>query len=276
MQKTAEVSMEAAQNATEASKKAVSKTNTAVKKAVEESKLKRDEKREAKMVETKRELSSEEIFDDVPAMVTLPEFEKERMAVVGEQHQNQLLMLEEIQRLSSRVDDLERRKTVSKKSDTNHSSQKTRPTGNDESSYSSQAIGEVLHILGASLMWLVALVGLDQFASEKQLMLTEAYPADLLIWSVGSFTWVMYLLFRLTKSGLRIPMLIRIQASLAVGITTLMGILMNGDSMSTVSNVWTWGTILTIAILLASSMLATAWKSTKKLVGFKQTVEIID
>ena len=86
----------------------------------------------------------------------------------------------------------------------------------------------------------------------------------------------MYLLHRLGKSGLKMPLLIQVQASLAVGITTLMGLMLNGDSMSTVSNVWTWGTIVAIALLLGSSLLATAWSSTKKLVGIRETVEIID
>ena len=40
-------------------------------------------------------------------------------------------------------------------------------------------MGEMLHILGASLVWLVALVGLDQYTTEKELMLSPAYPADL-------------------------------------------------------------------------------------------------
>jgi hypothetical protein len=86
----------------------------------------------------------------------------------------------------------------------------------------------------------------------------------------------MYLLFRLGKSGIRMPLLIRVQASLAVGITTLMGLMMNDDSMSTVSSVWTWGTILAIALLLGSSMLATAWRTTKSLVGIRETIEIIE
>jgi hypothetical protein len=119
-------------------------------------------------------------------------------------------------------------------------------------------------------------VGLDQYTTEKELMLSPAYPADFLLWSVGSFTWVMYLLFRLGKSGIRMPLLIRVQASLAVGITTLMGLMMNDDSMTTVSSVWTWGTILAIALLLGSSMLATAWRTTKSLVGIRDTIEIIE
>ena len=281
--KTTEVSIDAAQSATKASKNAVSKTNEKVKQAVQDSKDKRNEKREMKAQKAKEELLSEPILSDAPSMVTLPEFQNERMEVVNEQQSNQLLLLEEMQRLSSRVDSLERRQKNSVKQSGNQMIPVTEgPIETDSKSDTkqmigtSEAMGEMLHILGASLLWIVALVGMDQFATEKQLMLTSAYPADLLIWSVGSFSWVMYLLHRLGKSGLKMPLLIRVQASLAVGITTLMGLMLNGDSMSTVSNVWTWGTILAIALLLGSSMLATAWRSTKKLVGIRETVEIID
>jgi hypothetical protein len=282
--KTTEVGIDVAQSATKVSKSAVSKTNDAVKKVVQDSKTKRDQKRETNVKKIKEELSSSPILDDIPSMVTLPEFENQRMLVVNEQQTNQLLLLEEMQRLSSRMDTMERRQRILAKNtdsslipvfegplDTN--------TIEDDSNQmigTSEAMGEMLHILGASLLWIVALIGLDKFVTERELMLTSTYPVDLLLWSVGSFSWVMYLLFRLGKSGLKMPLLIRTQASLAVGITTLMGLMMNDDSMSTVSNVWTWGTILAIALLLGSSMLATAWRTTKKLVGIRSTIEIIE
>jgi len=282
--KTTEVSKDVAQSASKASKNAVSKTNDAVKKAVKDSKTKRDLKRETNVKKVRDELSSTPIFDDVPSMVTLPEFENERMLVVNEQQTNQLLLLEEMQRLSSRMDTMERRQRIlAKHTDSTlnpsvEESLEINSSGNNSSQMigTSEAMGEMLHILGASLLWIVALIGLDQFVTERELMLTSTYPVDLLLWSVGSFSWVMYLLFRLGKSGLKMPLLIRTQASLAVGITTLMGLMMNDDSMSTVSNVWTWGTILAIALLLGSSMLATAWRTTKKLVGIRDTVEIIE
>ena len=282
--KTTEVGIDVAQSATKVSKSAVSKTNDAVKKVVQDSKTKRDQKRETNVKKIKEELSSSPILDDIPSMVTLPEFENQRILVVNEQQTNQLLLLEEMQRLSSRMDTMERRQRILAKNtdsslipvfegplDTN--------TIEDDSNQmigTSEAMGEMLHILGASLLWIVALIGLDKFVTERELMLTSTYPVDLLLWSVGSFSWVMYLLFRLGKSGLKMPLLIRTQASLAVGITTLMGLMMNDDSMSTVSNVWTWGTILAIALLLGSSMLATAWRTTKKLVGIRSTIEIIE
>ena len=282
--KTTEVSRDAAQSASKASKTAVSKTNDAVKKIVQDSKNKRDEKREDNARKVKEELSSDPILNDVPSMVTLPEFENERMLVVNEQQTNQLLLLEEVQRLSSRTDTLEQKlRTLTKHKDSSPSIELEETSDSNTSIDDSQqmigtseAIGEMLHILGASLLWIVALIGLDRFVAERELMLTSAYSFDLLLWSLGSFSWVMYLFFRLGKSRIKIPILFRFQASFAVGITTIIGLMMNDDSMSTVSNVWTWGTILAIALLLGSSMLATAWRTTKKLVGIRETVEIIE
>jgi hypothetical protein len=66
-----------------------------------------------------------------------------------------------------------------------------------------------------------------------------------------------------------LPGLLRFQASLGVGMATTIGILINDDSTATVSSVWTWGTIIAIGLLLGSSMIATAWNSTKKLVRIK-------
>jgi len=280
--KTAELSKGAAQSASVAGKKAANRTNDAVKKVVSDSKTRIEDKREKKSQKARDELSNEPLLDDIPPMVTLPEFEVQRMGVVNEQQKNQLLLLEEMQRISSRLDTLEKRNRTIAKNTVEDYSQNTAELNIEEKKAkpnvigTSAAMGEMLHILGASLVWLVALVGLDQYTTEKELMLSPAYPADLLLWSIGSFTWVMYLLFRLGKSGIRMPLLIRVQASLAVGITTLMGLMMNDDSMSTVSSVWTWGTILAIALLLGSSMLATAWRTTKSLVGIRETIEIIE
>ena len=280
--KTAELSKGAAQSASVAGKKAANRTNDAVKKVVSDSKTRIEDKREKKSQKARDELSNEPLLDDIPPMVTLPEFEVQRMGVVNEQQKNQLLLLEEMQRISSRLDTLEKRNRTIAKNTVEDYSQNTAELIIEEKKEkpnvigTSAAMGEMLHILGASLVWLVALVGLDQYTTEKELMLSPAYPADLLLWSIGSFTWVMYLLFRLGKSGIRMPLLIRVQASLAVGITTLMGLMMNDDSMSTVSSVWTWGTILAIALLLGSSMLATAWRTTKSLVGIRETIEIIE
>ena len=282
--KAADASKSAVGKAAEASKIAVDKANTAVKNVVEDTKQKRENRREEKIEKTKEELRSEPLMNDVPPMVVLPEFEAERMSVVNEQQTNQLLLLEEMQRLSSRVDSLEKRNRMmatyaqSKGVEIPESIIQIDEEAitNQQFISTGEAIGEILHILGASLMFVVVLVGLDYSVTERGWMLYEVYTADLAVWAIGSFSWVMYLLYRLIKAGLRIPMLIRIQTSLAVAITTLLGLMMNNDAMSTVSNIWTWGTVLAIGLLLGGSMIATAWRSTKRLVGIRETIEVID
>ena len=107
-----------------------------------------------------------------------------------------------------------------------------------------------------------------KFQDEVRSFIADNYPAEIPVWGIGATTWSLYLLFRIGKKSpaLKLPGLLRFQASLAVGITTTIGILINEDSTSTVSSVWTWGTLIAIGLLLGSSMIATAWNSTKNLV----------
>ena len=254
-------------------KSAISKTNDAVKTAVSNSKARADARREEKAKKTKEDFSAEGIIDDIPPMVTLPEFENERMAIVSEQNENQVMMLEHMQRLSERVDILERRHKarleelfeVKQKVEENEVSK----TENVPIIGASEAMVEALHVLGVSIVWIAILIGVDKYGDGKDIMLASVYPLGIFSWSIGAFTWALYLLHRLMKSGIRIPLLIRIQTSLAVGLITLMGVMLNDDSMGTVSSVWTWGTLVTIVLLMGSSMIATAYRSTKKLVSNK-------
>ena len=254
-------------------KSAISKTNDAVKTAVSNSKARADARREEKAKKTKEDFSAEGIIDDIPPMVTLPEFENERMAIVSEQNENQVMMLEHMQRLSERVDILERRHKarleelfeVKQKVEENEVSE----TENVPIIGASEAMVEALHVLGVSIVWIAILIGIDKYGDGKDIMLASVYPIAIFSWSIGAFTWALYLLHRLMKSGIRIPLLIRIQTSSAVGLITLMGVMLNDDSMGTVSSVWTWGTLVTIVLLMGSSLIATAYRSTKKLVSNK-------
>ena len=254
-------------------KNAISATNDAVKKVVSDSKDKLDERREKKAEKAKSEIKSAGIIDDIPPMVALPEFENERMEIVNEQHESQILMLEHMQRLSERVDILERRHKARLQELFDASTEDIEEDeelldAKQEIIGASEVMVETLHILGASMMWIVALIGLDRFMDGKNLMINSVYPAGALVWSIGAFSWVLYLFYRLSKSGIKIPLLIRIQTSLAVGLITVMGVLLNDES-ATVTSVWTWGTLVTLGLLIGSSMVATAWKTTKKVVGIK-------
>ena len=132
---------------------------------------------------------------------------------------------------------------------------------------------EVIHLLGASLVWIVVLFGIDKYLSDNAILILDSYPAEIPIWGIGALSWSYYLLQRLGKSSkaLQLPKLLMIQTSMAVGITTTFGLMVNDETMTTVSNVWIWGTVIAIGLLFASSLIASAWSSTKKLVDSKTT-----
>jgi len=262
---------ELSKKVSDSTKTAVGNANESIKNAISENKQKRDAKKQKKLEDTRNELSSEGLFDDVPSMVTLPEFEDERISIVAEQNENLVLVLEEMQRLSERVDSLEKRNRSLQTSTVKSKKKSKETSGSEKQINTSPVMSEVIHLLGASLIWIVALFGVDKFISERELLILDSYPAEIPIWGIGATTWSLYLLYRIGKKSptLMLPGLLRFQASLAVGITTTLGIMINDDSTSTVSSVWTWGTIIAIGLLLGSSMIASAWNSTKKLVRIK-------
>ena len=262
---------ELSKKVSDSTKIVVGNANESIKNAISENKQKRDAKKQKKLEDARNELSSEGLLDDVPSMVTLPEFEEERMSIVSEQNDNLVLVLEEMQRLSERVDSLEKRNRSIHKSKENSINKSNEDEISDDKVSTSPIMSEVIHLLGASLIWIIALFGADKFITERELMILDNYPAEIPVWGIGATTWSLYLLYRIGKKSptLKLPGLIRFQTSLAVGITTTIGILINEDSISTVSSVWTWGTLIAIGLLLCSSMIATAWNSTKKLVRMK-------
>ena len=62
-----------------------------------------------KINKAKEELSENGLLDDVPSMITLPEFEHERMEITSEQNDLMINIVEEMQILSERLDTLEER-----------------------------------------------------------------------------------------------------------------------------------------------------------------------
>lgn len=261
-------------------KSMVENTNNSIKATISEQKEKRQQKKQDKLTQTKTELSDAGLLDDVPSMVTLPEFENERIEIASEQNETMITIVEEMQRLSQRIDHLERRhKAIS----TNNSkenqviSSQAKPQL-DTNTTTSPVMGEVIHLLGASLVWIVVLFGADKFISERAILIMDSYPAEIPIWGIGAMTWSMYMLSRLGQSSnmLRLPKLLLFQTAAAVGITTSLGLMVYDETMTTVSNVWVWGTVIAIGLLLATSMIASVWQSTKKLVGITDEQEIID
>ena len=263
---------ELSQKVAKSTKTMISNTNESIKTSVAKHKEKRNQKAQEKISNAKQEIGQDGLMDDIPPMVTLPEFEDEKMEIVAEQNETMISIVEEMQRLSERLDSVERRvRNVS----TTESKKVKLPIKNDnptpEKIEPSPVMREVIHLLGASLVWIVVLFGIDKFLSDNAILIIDSYPAEIPIWGIGALTWSYYLLQRLGKSSkaLQLPKLLMFQTSIAVGITTTFGLMVNDETMTTVSNVWIWGTVIAVGLLFASSMIASAWTSTKKLVGLK-------
>jgi len=260
------------QKVTQSTKTMISSTNESIKSSVAKHKEKREQKAQEKVEAAKNEISQDGLMEDVPPMVTLPEFEEEKMEIVAEQNETMITIVEEMQRLSERLDSVEKRfrnlNISEKKSKKTPAKQETPDSTTIEPS---PVMREVIHLLGASLVWIVVLFGIDKYLSDNAILILDSYPAEIPIWGIGALSWSYYLLQRLGKSSkaLQLPKLLMIQTSMAVGITTTFGLMVNDETMTTVSNVWIWGTIIAIGLLFASSLIASAWSSTKKLVGFK-------
>ena len=260
------------QKVTQSTKTMISSTNESIKSSVAKHKEKREQKAQEKVDAAKNEISQDGLMDDIPAMITLPEFEEEKMEIVAEQNETMITIVEEMQRLSERLDSVEKRfrnlNISEKKSKKTPAKQETPDSTTIEPS---PVMREVIHLLGASLVWIVVLFGIDKYLSDNAILILDSYPAEIPIWGIGALSWSYYLLQRLGKSSkaLQLPKLLMIQTSMAVGITTTFGLMVNDETMTTVSNVWIWGTVIAIGLLFASSLIASAWSSTKKLVGFK-------
>jgi multisubunit Na+/H+ antiporter MnhE subunit len=69
------------------------------------------------------------------------------------------------------------------------------------------------------------------------------------------------------------PMLV--QTGLAVGITTVMALLLSDNTISTMSSVWTWGTAIAVAVLVSSSLVASAWRNTREVLTPTEEIDLI-
>ena len=264
----------------DAGKEAVTKTNEAVANAVEAKREQKDERLTQKIEATQAELKAEGIIDPVPAMVTLPEFEEERMALMEEEHNILVDLVEHMHSLSKRIDKLEgtyralameERAKLTEETEASASSNGTQPA-------TSQGMTSALSLLGASLVWVVLLTGMDRYITSNAWMVFETYPAEIPVWGIGAGSWVMFVLRQLGRSApiFRVSTPMLIQTGLAVGITTMMALLLTDDTISTMSSVWTWGTAIAVAVLVSSSLVANAWRSTRNMLRPQEKMELID
>ena len=261
------------QKVAESTKNMINSTNESIRTNVAKHKEKREQKNQEKLAAAREAIGKDGLMDDVPAMVTLPEFEDEKLEIVAEQNESMISIVEEMQRLSERLDAVERRfRNLGSNNEKKAGKiSKVAETTTSKEIEPSPVMREVIHLLGASLVWIVVLFGIDKYLSDNAVLLLDSYPAEIPIWGVGAMTWSYYLLRRLGNSSkaLQLPKLLMFQTAIAVGITTTFGLMVNDETMTTVSNVWIWGTVIAVGLLFASSLIASAFSSTKRLVGLK-------
>ena len=174
----------------DSTKSAVTSANDSIKTAITENKQKRDAKKQKKLDDARHELSSEGLLDDVPSMVALPEFEQERMSIVSEQNDNLIMVLEEMQRLSERVDMLEKR--VRKTDEHIESNDSVEQNSDDMNHYSLKTnITRAITFTGITMLIGAVLffVSVKYEGSEKMIL---GVPSLTAFWFTSMFLWVFY------------------------------------------------------------------------------------
>ena len=265
--------------AADAGKEAVTKTNEAVSNAVDAKRERKEEKLTQKIEETRAELKEDGFIELAPAMITLPEFEEQRMALMAEEHEILVDLVDHMHALSSRIDQLEQTyKALAIEEKMKVTATLDGEASDREIQKTSQGMTSALSLLGASLVWVMILTGIDRYVTTNEWMLFETYPAEIPIWGLGAGTWVMFVLRTIGSSApfLRVSTPMLVQTGLAVGITTMMALLLTNDTISTMSSVWTWGTAIAVAVLVSSSLVASAWRNTRSMLTPTEEVEIID
>lgn len=267
-----------------ATKTSINATSEAIQGKVIESKERSKKKKEAKIESLKNEIKDDGWIDSTPPMMVLPGVDTEQLNVLDAQTDAQIQIVEEMIRLSERVDSLERRLLLIGKGN------KPQEIATVESDLpvlqevtttidkQTNVMIEVLNIMGASLLLLVSLFAIDGYLKDNEILLLDKYNLGIPLWTVGVFGWSLFLFQRMGNTGpiLRVPLLYRIQISLAIAMATMMGMLLSEESLDTISNAWIWTTVLASGAIIGVTMITSAWRMTKKMVGVKETVEVID
>ena len=284
LQKTKTQIAELSKKAANATKSGIETTTGAIQSKVVETKERSRMKKEAKVEALKSDLKDEGYIDNAPPMMVLPEVDAQQFELLNSQNEAQIQIVEEMVRLSERLDLIERRMTKLGAAVTNDVSiafeDDSEPTAQLERREvrSGNVLIEVLNIMGASLLLLVSLFSADGYLRDNEILLLNTYQPSILLWTIGVFSWSMFLFLRMARVGtvLTVPVLYRIQISLAIAMAAMMGMLLSEESLSTISSAWVWTTVLASAAIIGVSMITSAWRMTKQMVGIKETNEIID
>jgi hypothetical protein len=137
------------------------------------------------------------------------------------------------------------------------------------------SLSEIVMLLGFSVIWLSFLIGSTLYIESMNLVLGD-YSADLFIWSIGTMIWSLVLLQRLKafRTILAMPLGMRIQTSLGIGLVTAMALLLTKEEFAAISNVWGWISTIALSALLLSGLIRGLFNSSKYLIKFNKIKEI--
>ena len=264
----------------EMTKSTFNNTAEAIQDKVMDVKTKSKERKEKKIGDLKAEIKDNGRLEDTPEMVILPNITLEQSTIMKDQIEAQILIVGEMKILSSRLDDLEKQLIRLGKSKPEPSKEvQTNKQEEETSEENFSTIGnEILTFLGATLLTLVGLFGVEVYIEGKDVLLFNTVPLLTSIWTVTAIVWSAFLFSRIghINPGLGFPMFLRMQMSFGVGLAVFALATLNGSDSQTITDGWIWISILSTTALLGASLLATAWKFTQSLVSVKETVEVID
>ena len=263
----------------EMTKSTFNSTAEAIQDKVMDVKTKSKERKEKKIEDLKTEIKDNGRLEDIPEMVILPNITLEQSTIMKDQIEAQILIVNEMKMLSNRLDDLEKQLIRLGKSKPAQPKE-IQPSNKTETTDANlSTIGnEILTFLGATLITLVGLFGVEVYLDGKDVLLFNTVPLLTSIWTVTAVIWSAFLFSRIghINPGLGFPVFLRVQMSFGVGLAVFALSTLNGSDSQTITDGWIWISILSTTALLGASLLASAWKLTQSLVSVKETVEVID
>lgn len=263
----------------EMTKSTINKSAEAIQDKVLDVKTKSKERKERKIESLKSEIKENGRLEDAPEMVILPNITLEQSTIMKDQIEAQILIVDEMKMLSNRLDDLEKQLIRLGNSKLKASEEIQPEVRVEETNSDFSTIGnEILTFLGATLLTLVGLFGIEVYINGKEYLFLNTIPLLTSIWTITAVVWSAFLFSRIghINPGLAFPVFLRVQMSFGVGLAVFALATLNGSDSQTITDGWIWISILSTTALLGASLLATAWKFTQSLVSVKETVEIID
>lgn len=179
----------------------------------------RESRREDREDQARQGLKEPGLMDDIPAMITLPEWEQEQLRIAEEQFEIQMVLVEQLELLSKRTDRLETMVDAIRDPGASMLESSMDPSEKVASGPRSNA-EEILFLLGVTFLTFSSLLGFEWLTREWVPL--GGQPVAVYAWTVGLIAWFLFSVHRLRKS--RFTVVARGQLSVAIGGGTALAI----------------------------------------------------